>query len=672
MCPERLPYPWLPLVVALLAIVSAPASAQNDSLRSERGVRLGSYIDIGWTRSTGLLTIPGLEDCTKFTDGDGGRQEMGVLFETPLWRPFGLQLRLGVSRESGSFSYEFDAGPTRDGETGAEVRAIFRDQLDYSRTAVAFSPSVVVPVVAGLRLRLGLEFDHPFLADESYRQIAVTPADLLFGGGKRELEVMHGTIVEQSALGVGLVGGVSVIDVPVWGAALLSPELVFSIPVTDRASSGDWRSYSLSVGATLRFPFGASERVDTVDTVNAVATPPVVVERPLLAPSITTSPDTVRVTIEERDSIEYLPLLNQIYFAEGDSELRPGYRQLSREDQEFFSYAQLTGSALDVYYQILNIIGLRMREKPEATLAINGYRNSRERDPSLARNRAESVREYLVNVWGIAPRRLKAHGGGLPPNPSRETLPEGYEENSRVDLVPSDLDITGPVVRRHTQRDANPPAITFFPDAVSEAGVSDWRLAIQEGGRPWKSFLGNAPVPDSIVWAWRSDSGSLPTLPMRLSYRFAVVDSTGQSAVTPSREIEVRYSSLRAKRLAHQNDTLVENYSLLLFTYDSRKVSETDDLFLQAIAANTGPGAVVTFTGYTDSIGEESYNRDLANARASEAAKIFKRYAPENVTVIVSDKGGERERFPYDTPEGRAHCRTVFIEVRTASTDDGP
>lgn len=672
MCPKRLPYRRFVLLLVLVASIGSRASAQNDSLRPD-GIRyLGPYLDLGLTRSTGLLSVPGLEDCTHFTNGDGVRREGGLLFESPLWRTFALQLRLGASQESGSFSYEFDAGPTRDGETGAEVRAIFRDQLDYNRTAVVLAPSIVVPVISGLRLRLGLEMDHPFASDESYRQIAVTPADLLFGGGKRELEVMHGTIVPQSSLGVGIAGGVSVIDIPVWRSALLSPELSFAIPLTNRATSGDWRSYSLSVGATLRFPLNSSERVDTTDTLNVLPPPPVVTLLPALVPSITTSPDTVRVTIEERDSIEYLPLLNQIYFAEGEDELPSDYRRISREERDFFSYAQLTGSALDVYYQILNIIGLRMQDVPEATLAINGYRNGRERDQALARQRAETIREYLVRVWGIAPRRLKVRGGGLPPNPSRETLPEGFEENSRVELIPSDPNIIGPVVRRHTQRDANPPAITFFPKALSEAGIRDWRLEVEEGGRPWKRFLGNGALPDSIVWTWRSDSGSLPTLPMRLSYRLAVVDSTGQRVETRSREIEVRYTSLRAKRLAHQDDTLIENYSLLLFNYDSRKVSESDNLFLQAIAGNTGSGAVVTFTGFTDSLGEESYNRELANARAHEAAKIFEGFAPSGVVVIVSDKGGERERFPYDTPEGRAHCRTVFIEVRTASADDSP
>jgi outer membrane protein OmpA-like peptidoglycan-associated protein len=108
-----------------------------------------------------------------------------------------------------------------------------------------------------------------------------------------------------------------------------------------------------------------------------------------------------------------------------------------------------------------------------------------------------------------------------------------------------------------------------------------------------------------------------------------------------------------------------------LFNYDSPKVGPSDNLLLHAISAEIREQATVRITGYTDSLGDESHNRELANMRAQETAKIIRKLVPRGVDVEVNQQGGERERFPYDTPEGRSHCRTVIIEVRTPTSAKG-
>ena len=126
-----------------------------------------------------------------------------------------------------------------------------------------------------------------------------------------------------------------------------------------------------------------------------------------------------------------------------------------------------------------------------------------------------------------------------------------------------------------------------------------------------------------------------------------------------------------AKKEQRRNDTSIKIYSLLLFDYDSPKVSASDKVLLSAIGADIAERSVVRITGYTDSLGEASHNLELANQRAEETAKILRTLVPRSVSVVAGKEGGEHERFPYSTPEGRSHCRTVVIEVRTPLSSDG-
>src|SRR5205085_618103 len=101
------------------------------------------------------------------------------------------------------------------------------------------------------------------------------------------------------------------------------------------------------------------------------------------------------------------------------------------------------------YYQLLNVIGNRMRANPAAVLTINGTTDGREvRDSAdhLARERAEAVRSYFATVWHIAPERLRTTTTLTPQNPSSTEYAEGFEENRRVELSSDDDKLLRPIV----------------------------------------------------------------------------------------------------------------------------------------------------------------------------------------------------------------------------------
>lgn len=660
-------------VAALLATLQSQAVAQGGGVPqampnlSDRFFQsFGLFGAIGSAWHSGQLAIPDYADCARFSSGSGAAIAGGGLieFQPAVWSPL-LQLRIGVAPFSGTFTHTFDAGPIRAAD-GQLTRAIIDNILDATRLDGVMDLSVVAPIAGRLRGRAGLGLQTAINQEYRYSQRAVSPPNLLLAG-RRQQQIQQGGIFAASAFTARLSGGVGY-GFPIGERSWLEPELSVSYSLTSLVGGNDWRSLQLVAGGALRFGFPAElPPPPPPDTLRVPPPPPPPPPLPALAAAIRTNPDTVRVSIEEQDSIETLPLLNQIFFAEGSNLIPERYRQLEPQAVEGFGNAQLIGSALDVYYHLLNIIGMRMRRTPDAILTITGHRNGGETEPRLARQRAESVKQYLVEVWRVPSRRIRVVGGGMPASPASEAMPEGAEENARVEITSSDLNIIGPVIRRHIQRIATPPSITFYPSVVAEGGLAQWSLDVLEQSSRWKSFAGGQQqLPDSIVWEWRNDRGELPSLPMQLQYALRVTDSTGANAATPLRQIDVAYTPLRD---TPQNDTAIENYSLLLFNFDSPTISRSDMALLKAIIAQTQSGAIVRLVGYTDSLGDDNHNRQLAIQRANEVAKIFRSLAPKTVSVVVDESAcGERERFPYNTPEGRSHCRTVMIEIRTPTS----
>lgn len=659
----------------MLLCMACSAYGQGDSQGDSQGDTtryrffFGPFGAFGGGLELVSLVPPGnFPDCGTLRDGSALEWAAGGLFEIPFSPSFALQLRGEARGFDGTLTGRLPSGlVARVDDDVVDVE--IDHEVGFSGIALEGSLLARLLLIGRLHAQGGFAIGRWIGDEQSYKQRVVSPSDFLFANGSREFELISSDVFRTATIIPSVKLGLAY-DLPISRHSTLSPELTASIPITSQTPDGPWRSLSLRAGAALRF--GVARTPPPLPP--SPDTPQVVVHHPALVTAIATEPRIVTVRIDERDSIEWLSLLNQLYFTPGSSELREPYRRLTPDAVRAFSDTTLTGlSALDVYYDILNIVGYRMRERRrDATLTINGYRSGTESGNAISRARAESVRRYLIETWGIAPERIKVKGGALPPSPSRENTREGIEENARVELVASDPNVLGPIRRHHIISTATPPAVTFYPQALAEAGVAQWVLEVVADGKgAWRTFTGEGIPPDSIVWNWRSDEGELPALPMRLAYTLSVTDSSGRATTTAVTEIEVAYHSVRKKLEHRENDTTIETYSLLLFNFDSPKVSATDSDLLELIATLIKPDATVRLIGYTDSLGDASHNYELAMQRARDVMRILKRALPSDVSIIIDERGGEHERFPYTTPEGRSHCRTVFIEVRTPTVPDG-
>jgi len=143
------------------------------------------------------------------------------------------------------------------------------------------------------------------------------------------------------------------------------------------------------------------------------------------------------IIIEEVETEERFPLLPYVFFREGDAQLdKTSMNLLTKSNIDKFNPDKLDWETLKIYSNLLNIIGHRL-SKSKSSITLTGTNNNLPKElgvPNLSKNRAEAVKNYLVDVWGIAPGRISIQSRNLPAKPANNDRSDGREENQRVEI----------------------------------------------------------------------------------------------------------------------------------------------------------------------------------------------------------------------------------------------
>ena len=322
---------------------------------------------------------------------------------------------------------------------------------------------------------------------------------------------------------------------------------------------------------------------------------------------------------------------------------------------------------LTVYHNILNILGDRMRRNPGTTVSLTGASG---KGPEDGRALAESIKGYLVSVFGIDGGRITTDGRDKPRIPSEQ--PGGTREltllraeDRRVDIesksaellmqVGGPPDVLKPVQIVAVQEDPLDGYVIFNVVGAKEL-LSSWSLEVSdEGGDvqrfgpftreqesvPGKTILGNRAEGDfKVVMLGQTKSGH---------------SVKKEGSVHLVRRDEPKLEGLRFS---------------ILFEFDQSKTIATYENFLTEMVAPLIPdGGVVIIHGHTDVIGEEDYNQTLSENRAKDAQKAVERAlsraGKRGVTFESYGFGEDLGSAPFDNdrPEERFYNRTVIIDI---------
>lgn len=371
--------------------------------------------------------------------------------------------------------------------------------------------------------------------------------------------------------------------------------------------------------------------------------------------------------VEEFISNRLDPLLNYVFFAENSAEIPRRYNLLTAAQAAAFNEKDLfRDSTLSIYHNMLNIVGKRLRANPSATVELvgcNADHAAEQGNTGLSAARAQSVKNYLVSVWEIAPERVKVSSRNLPEKASTPNIqPDRAEENRRVEMYSSDRSILAPLFVEKIDRTANPPIARFSIAASSPVPFTSWSFRAYQESDTAAAFTasGTGPIPSVIDWQLDRDQNITPKAQETIrSSAVLYTEKTGPVKIQGN-PLEVQVVTVQQKRKQIQGDYEIERFSMILFDFDNAEISAGNAEILRFIASRIKPESAVTITGYTDSRGADEYLRTLSLRRANAAKAALGR---SDATTLGFGK--DAVIYDNDLPEGRFYCRTVVIEAKT-------
>lgn len=383
-------------------------------------------------------------------------------------------------------------------------------------------------------------------------------------------------------------------------------------------------------------------------------------------------------TPKERRVREVFPLRNYVFFDIGSTQIPNRYVMLKKEDVKSFREDQLemitpidqsgrSNRQMNVYYNVLNILGDRMIKNPSTTITLVG---SSEQGPKDGKEMAESVKFYLVNTFEISPSRIKTKGQFKPNIPSLQpggTLELNLlrEGDRRVSIESSSPILlmefqSGPEISI-SETDALQEApidsyVTFDVKGANEA-FTVWSIQIVDESGKMQSF---GPYnEEKVSLSGKSILGSKT----EGDYKITLIGQTKSGKVV-SKETTAHVVLWQPSKI---DEGL--RYSIIFEFNESKAISIYEKYLTDVVTPKIPVNGTVIIQGHADIIGNDAYNLKLSLDRANDVKNIIEsaltKSGRNDVKFEVSGYGEDLNHSPFknEFPEERFYNRTVIIDI---------
>ena len=454
--------------------------------------------------------------------------------------------------------------------------------------------------------------------------------------------------------------------------AVLSPFISFQPYLGQYPRSVEtWNMTTVRVGAALKFGRGRK-----VAPARAESLPAVIVKDPEVNFTVN-SPENIPV---ERRVRETFPIRNYVFFDLKSTDIPDRYVLLTKdqvkdfkEDQlEVFKPKRLSGRSdrqMIAYYNVLNILGDRMGKNPSSSVILRG---SSLQGIADGKAMAESVKSYLVNIFGIKESRISTEGLNKPLIPSEQ--PGGTLEldllrqgDRRVSITSNNPELImefqsgpdsplKPVEISAIQEAPVDSYVTFTADGAKEAFKS-WNLEIRDENGVKQSF---GPYTQEVV--------SIPGKSILGSRKEGNFNVVMVGTLKNGKKIEKATPVHMVLWTPPANEQGMR-FSVIFEFNQSDAIILYEKYLTEVVTPKIPAGATVIIHGHTDIIGNDLNNMTLSLDRANEVKGILERSLAKagktNVTFKVNGFGEDESLSPFDNklPEERFYNRTVIIDV---------
>jgi outer membrane protein OmpA-like peptidoglycan-associated protein len=623
------------------------------------GVSFNSY-------KTDFVRLPDLPCCGKtFNDGSGIGFYAGLLYDHPFTELIWLNLKLGYISNEGLLKKNETALANLNGNS---VNAVFEQSIETGFSYIFLEPNLSFNVWKNLFLEIGVDLKLNVGKTYTQKETILEPSGGFFENNSRERLVSSGDIKDVTSLNYALNAGLYY-DIPLdkknqW---YLSPEIQYHYGLNTAIENLNFKINYLTLGLGIKYsPAYEPQKDDNIEK-REETTKNQNISLETAAYGVgkdSTARPVLQFHVEEFLSTQLKPLVTYIFFDENSSEIPKRYNLIDeKETQEFDENKIKNKDILYVYYDILNIIGKRLKNNPNANITLEGCNSNlgdEKGNTGLSNDRAVAVKRYLMNTWGISEDRIILKKRNLPLEPSNSNEAEGVVENRRVEITSNTFETIAPLIANDTLRIVDPPSVRFFNNVKSENGVKSWNLTASQDGKILKNFSDVDSVPNSIDWTFSHDQKSAPKSGSPVEYQLTVNDKNNESAVTPLKSLPVDYLSIQKKKRNRVKDKYIDRYDLILFKFGDSKLSDINSKIIENIKKDLKPSSVITVIGHTDITGTNEINKKLSLERAKIVSEAFAPYKTQFQGV-----GMEDPMTLNSLPEGRFYNRYVEIVVET-------
>lgn len=707
------------IIACIILLIALSYQTSVSNAQNNNNSKYGLYVGLNDNLHTAnFQKLPGIPSCCpRYEDGSKFSYSLGLLYELKLDDKFWLGFRLGIMDLSATLTKVESTTLIKDGK---DIIGKFEHNVISDIINLGLEPTLNYNfwdsffLSGGIRIGMNIKKDY-----RQYEKAIEPEGEVIFKDTQSPIRnEFSGEIPSAKAFQMSALVALSY-ELPLNADASLriAPEIGYYLGLTDQAEDTDWKINALKFGFALKYvPIDKApkqikyEQLRYIDTIkieneqvaanrfsvgkSKIDTLVNETEIEIINSIVTTRTDTVFVkkeyslsidikavgltndgkeienptfTVEEFVSRQLDPILNYVFFDDNSSTIPNRYKSLSSGETQSFDEKGLYGqSTINIYYNVLNIVGKRMKDNPKAKITLVGCNSDLDNEKGnteLSQKRAESVKNYLVNNWNIEDSRIKIEKRNLPLNPSTpKDEPDKIAENRRVEINSDNYKILEPILTENIERTANPPSVRFYPTIKAESGIKQWQITASQNTDSKNKFskTGSGEMPKFIDWKLDGQQDITPKTAEPLNYTFEAIDTKSNKKTAENKTLPFKLITVQNKRIEKVEDTEIEKYSLILFDFDKATIEGNNKKIIELIDSKIRPNSEVEIIGYTDRTGSEEYNLTLSEKRASALKNALNKQ-----NIKSEGKGNKVLLFDNNNPEGRFYSRTVVITIKT-------
>lgn len=695
------------IVILFCTSMSVKSQTENYVLYNPVHTGFGIQGGLGLHSTNGALRCLGDPACPTYENGSGGM--FGIMGNVE-WMPtdWGMRGSLGFAFNSATMSVTDSRARVKDGNgnivplirehaMSASLPMINLDfglQKSFGDTRVFFGPNI------------------GFLLSPSWKSTStiLAPSNVTYKGGSSDTTFIDESIPNVNSMQFGFGFGIGH-HIPLMNDMVLVPEVSTIIPFSQILAGPAWKQMSIMLGISLRWGMGAvkeevmrrAELIDTIEVevderigsiiiegqkkssreVEEFETHIIITEtiertdtlKVGLPPKQSPKPEITAFTAQSDESemiesikvegqlvTEAFPILPMVFFSESDAKIHPRYKQLT--STENFSSDKLDPFISEQHKDILNIIGERLQKNNQSTITLRGFSDpvTEKSDCDLAKQRVESIQEYLGNIWSIDKARIILdvdRRSCAPENPTMSRNAQGYEENRRIEISSDDKEILAPVIRsRYVElTDHSPKEYHVNTQETVAEDVISWKLSETLGDSVLKMKEGDQ-LP---FWIQMSISKEDARLMQQADGKNIAV-----SLFIKDRDGEMGNAGIEIPIQRDTTNYAIQRLSLMHFPVQQSTLDKQGKNAIDAFVKNLEDNATISIIGYSDNLGNAQSNLELSKERAETVYKYIRSIKPKSNFIKVDGVGstalppGIRS---HELPESRFLSRTVQIEI---------